>query len=136
MHRGPHDENRARSRAQRRAIAFSEGSSSAHRYPVPDDYGPVATRRSRRAVVSADRQGEISSRALVRVVKTLADMVGDVQWDHTQRLTVADHIPMVPRGRRKKKVPRTSLIAEAAARKIAEREALEALEKLKRRSAA
>jgi hypothetical protein len=63
-------------------------------------------------------------------------MVGDVQWDHTQRLTVADHIPMVPRGRRKKKVPRTSLIAEAAARKIAEREALEALEKLKRRSAA
>lgn len=43
-------------------------------------------------------------------------IIADVQHDHTERLTVADHVPMQPRGRREKLRPNTALISEYAKR--------------------
>ena len=46
----------------------------------------------------------------------LSSLAKALQWEHEQRLDVADHVPLERKGRRTKKTPRTALISRAAKR--------------------
>jgi hypothetical protein len=60
---------------------------------------------------------------------SLDRIVEEIKADHLMRLDVADHVPLVRRGPRKRKRPNTALIWEACAQKQAEREMRESLQK-------
>lgn len=56
--------------------------------------------------------------------RQLEELVRAVQEEHLARGTLAQTVPVELRGPRRRRRPRTEIIAEAAARKIAHRQAI------------